>query len=420
MGLPDHIRRCERVLRVAVPLVMAIGTVLYGMAYHQTLFDPLAMGLACCGLLGVSYVWFVLTLYAELARRSSLQGALAVIVVAAVAEQLAATGLNLLLDDLGQVAVCVGLPVVAACCVARLKGRRAKEPARVLCAEAAERYQVFLVIAMGLASVTLSRISSVGDWGSSRLGYGSAASMLLVLAACVFMVLLCWLFVGRFLARPLAVRYQPAFLVVLAGYAAGLFAVPRLPEFWGSALDLGFEFYGHVIRWMVAVDAVQHLRFRPYRVVGLALAAGPLVAMVWQAVGGNSALVGGVALAVAYAVVLFISLAPAMTGRLRSRGWLEVDDEGLAPQALAGDPSATGAVLMKGVRRRCVYLAREYGLTGREAEVLELLVCGHTRALIQEDLALSESTVKTHIKHIYGKFEVANVTELMGLVFSER
>lgn len=58
-----------------------------------------------------------------------------------------------------------------------------------------------------------------------------------------------------------------------------------------------------------------------------------------------------------------------------------------------------------------------YGLTPREAEVLELLMRGRSRTFIRETLYISKGTVDTHINHIYRKTDVASKEELERLIF---
>jgi ATP/maltotriose-dependent transcriptional regulator MalT len=50
-------------------------------------------------------------------------------------------------------------------------------------------------------------------------------------------------------------------------------------------------------------------------------------------------------------------------------------------------------------------------LTPREVEVLGLIVQGVTNRTIAERLVIAESTVKTHIYHIFAKLEVSTRTE---------
>ncbi len=47
-------------------------------------------------------------------------------------------------------------------------------------------------------------------------------------------------------------------------------------------------------------------------------------------------------------------------------------------------------------------------LSKREIDVLRLLVLGRSNQEIAQELVIAESTVKMHIKHLYGKLEVHN------------
>lgn len=65
---------------------------------------------------------------------------------------------------------------------------------------------------------------------------------------------------------------------------------------------------------------------------------------------------------------------------------------------------------------RCSQVARLYGLTQREEEVLAKLVEGSTNREIEEELVVSESTVRTHIRHIYSKLGVHSRQEVEKVV----
>ena len=56
--------------------------------------------------------------------------------------------------------------------------------------------------------------------------------------------------------------------------------------------------------------------------------------------------------------------------------------------------------------RACAALSRDYGLSAREKDTLQLLVLGHTRSYIAEQMGVSTGTVQTHLSHIYQKLDV--------------
>jgi len=64
--------------------------------------------------------------------------------------------------------------------------------------------------------------------------------------------------------------------------------------------------------------------------------------------------------------------------------------------------------------------ARDYGLTAREVEVLQLLVQGRSQKQIAGDLALSPHTVNSHIRNIYAKLHVQSSTGAVAKALSER
>ena len=63
----------------------------------------------------------------------------------------------------------------------------------------------------------------------------------------------------------------------------------------------------------------------------------------------------------------------------------------------------------------CDRLAREYHLTERETEVLAQLARGRTNTYIAEDLMISPTTVRGHIRNIYSKLDVHKRQELIDL-----
>lgn len=65
---------------------------------------------------------------------------------------------------------------------------------------------------------------------------------------------------------------------------------------------------------------------------------------------------------------------------------------------------------------RCAHLAKQFGLTPRELDVVRLLAQGRSRTYIRETLYISKGTVDTHAYHAYAKCGVKSKDELMRLL----
>lgn len=66
---------------------------------------------------------------------------------------------------------------------------------------------------------------------------------------------------------------------------------------------------------------------------------------------------------------------------------------------------------------RLIRLQAQYGLTEREAIVALECLAGGTRARLAARLELSDSTVRTHLSHIYEKTRTARKADLVGLLY---
>lgn len=106
--------------------------------------------------------------------------------------------------------------------------------------------------------------------------------------------------------------------------------------------------------------------------------------------------------------------APAINGA----GEGDAHDGGLpgaqgAPGAPASDDRATAP---DPIAAACADLANKHGLSGREAEVFDLLARGNTRASIADKLCISENTVRVHVKNIYAKLYIHSKQQLIDMV----
>lgn len=85
---------------------------------------------------------------------------------------------------------------------------------------------------------------------------------------------------------------------------------------------------------------------------------------------------------------------------------------GLSAAGVAGRGGRGSASL----EEACERIARERGLTAREADILPLLARGHSAQVVAAERSISKGTVQTHIKHIYAKLGLHNQQELIELV----
>ena len=63
---------------------------------------------------------------------------------------------------------------------------------------------------------------------------------------------------------------------------------------------------------------------------------------------------------------------------------------------------------------------KDFGLTERELEVLQLLSSGATASAMGRILFLSEATIKSHLAAIYRKLEAANRAQAVSIAISEK
>lgn len=105
-----------------------------------------------------------------------------------------------------------------------------------------------------------------------------------------------------------------------------------------------------------------------------------------------------ITLIISAVILVFVSIYAIFSGHGDSaRAW------GIKRQSGApGAASATGMDINE-MQERCARLARRFGLTRREEEIMALLARGDTYAQIEGLLAISNSTLKTHARHIYAK-----------------
>lgn len=97
-----------------------------------------------------------------------------------------------------------------------------------------------------------------------------------------------------------------------------------------------------------------------------------------------------------------------------------VGDEGDAPAAAgATGADAEGGAPVDGFTAACDRIAGEHGLTKREREVLHYLAQGYSLPYIRNELYIAQSTIDTHVRHIYQKLGIHSKEELITMVHQE-
>lgn len=64
---------------------------------------------------------------------------------------------------------------------------------------------------------------------------------------------------------------------------------------------------------------------------------------------------------------------------------------------------------------RCDKIASQYNLTAREAEIMALIAQRKSRAEIEQELFLSQNTIKTHVRHLYAKLDAHSKADVIAL-----
>ncbi|MEG1750565.1 MAG: helix-turn-helix transcriptional regulator [Raoultibacter sp.] len=78
--------------------------------------------------------------------------------------------------------------------------------------------------------------------------------------------------------------------------------------------------------------------------------------------------------------------------------------------------SADYGIIRDRTSKQCFALKESRGLSSRETEVMELIARGNSVAAIAEQLVISENTVRTHSKHIYGKLDIHKRQDLLDML----
>lgn len=224
--------------------------------------------------------------------------------------------------------------------------------------------------------------------------------------------------------RPVAslgALYKITLPLVAAAYAVLLTVGQDHPEILGFIAQIAC-LVTECLCWVLIVDRARRgvsalLVIGAGRfVVQLGMSLGELAGFVGM---GNMSLFG--TLVIFLLVLSFVFLFSERETSLGAKGQADEAAE-LEPGAAAGvgseglPPDAAAAEAFQPVGPAGPLYPPEWNLTEREDEILSLWVTSHGLRSIGETLGLSESTVKTHVRHIYEKCGVHSRAELIALL----
>ena len=315
----------------------------------------------------------------------------------------------------GQVAPACEVAVAAVAKAGQGQGLSAKDAAR---AEfAALPWRTFCVIACMYFAIGGIRVyveHVTGDLMMSPVWLGVG----IVVLALAYTGVLC---AAKRPVASLGALYKITLPLVAAAYAVLLTVGQDHPEILGFIAQIAC-LVTECLCWVLIVDRARRgvsalLVIGAGRfVVQLGMSLGELAGFVGM---GNMSLFG--TLVIFLLVLSFVFLFSERETSLGAKGQADeaarlepgavagAGSEGLPPDAAAAEPSQP--VVPAGP-----LYPPEWNLTEREDEILGLWVTSHGLRSIGETLGLSESTVKTHVRHIYEKCGVHSRAELIALL----
>lgn len=273
-----------------------------------------------------------------------------------------------------------------------------------------------MVIVLVIAGVLLAMVRIFGPsgvWGDSNTTYFDSlgripAISVLTICLALFALLTLLLMVRK----PVSIRFQLPILVVIAG----LFVVVIRSQLGDSSSAVLLDSivqandpFAHLLFWSVIAAALTSLDMPENRIIGIPGLVYAASSIIWVVFLRGSAVIETAVILVVVAIVMNRSW---FSGLLKGR-------DGAADVESADEPEDSVSRLAQTITERCQEVASEYGLSPRETEVFLLLAQGRTCSFIQDELVLAESTVKTHMSHIYAKMEVSGRQGMMDLVFGE-
>ncbi len=192
-------------------------------------------------------------------------------------------------------------------------------------------------------------------------------------------------------------------------------------------INVGYEFFD-ILTWVLFAEASRRKNENALHVFGLGvafmfagMALGTTAGVAIDALvtmGDVQITVVAMLATLCLVVVAFLVLPEGVVTQLSStmrtgRKEREADHAGDEQNDASQHAEEPGAGRLE---QHCAAVAKAYGLTPRESEVIVLLAYGRTLSIIARDLQIAKGTARTHIENIYRKLDVHKQQELIDLV----
>ena len=429
---PRMLKRHDRVLAWVIPLLSAVATVAYARPGTEGPLTPDLPSVIGLTVSGIGYCWLVARFYLMISQRRGFASCVMATILCLIFKELALSFL-FTIPSAAQIVIASSMPIcMCALCALAARMPVAEKPAGPMHlpqGKATKQDTLLYACVLALILSTLRGFSNLGMWGSEFPGVvGPGTSLLAAVLYAVALVVFGLFAVLVPSTWPTPARFRPATLVLLAG----LFLITLRSYLGDEAVPYELlqveELLSHLAFWSAVAALLQGEAEPTLRTTALPIAvysgASALLVMLMSRTA---------ALSFVFVIIVAYMVFAAVTSRgLRGTGtaWqtevlsatetgasTDAGVNGQQPATTAADEAAPEDALNTAVSLTCDRLIEEYRLSPREAQILPMVIEGRSRAYISEQLNLSDSTVKTHISHIYGKCSVTGRQGLVELVF---
>lgn len=407
-----------------VPVVMLMGTGMFGLASSQSLVSAESMFLTGGILMGIGNAWGTLCIYSVLARTATLWQVVVCLSVSSSITTVAIAAIQKLDAPGIQVSVAIAVTImlfVALLAAFRLlekNGRAAstrsvfsptdsirEKAASTLRDIAANRGQVLQLAMITIAMIALRGSSSGGIWGDQRLN-GSMFTGSIGLMVVVFLVVSLVSFRVYF-KNPAKSRYHIPLLVLIGCFLLLALAGDSIDGTLRSTLNSAIELFCQLIFSFAVIDSMRKIPSSGLVVAGFAAGFSWVLALLWMLLFESIGSIANMAIVVVAYLLVVLVASPQDDAPQESADRKAADEA----DSVAGTPNP-----FDGVIEQSRLLAEEYRLTSREGEILEFLVQGRSVPYICKELVLAEGTVRTHMTRIYRKLGIHSKQELFDLL----